>query len=140
MTVRIVSEDEICLLKKISEDIAVIKRYARFQASNGISSILKVVAKTPERQEMWRLADGTNSNEEIANRIGVTLRSVQYFVQEAEDAELIIMERRGYPKRITNLMPPEWKPWKPKVVRIAAELRSEPQKSQATEGETDVKE
>jgi hypothetical protein len=138
--VRIVSEDEmIRLLKKISEDIAVIKRYARVQASSGISSMLKVVAKTPERQEMWRLADGTHSNEEIANRIGVTLRSVQYFVQEAEDAELIIMERRGYPKRIANLIPPEWKPWKPKVARIA-ELETEPQKSQATEGEADVKE
>jgi len=134
-----VPEDEIGLLKRISEDIAVIKRYARFQASSEISSILKVVAKTPERQEMWRLADGTHSNEHIAKRIGVTLRSVQYFVQEAEEAELIIMEKRGYPKRIANLIPLEWKPWKPKGVKPAG-LDTELQKPQATEGEaSDVK-
>lgn len=134
------AEDEkVRLLTKISEDIEVIKRYMRFQATTEISDTLKVVAKTPERQEMWRLADGTHSNEEIANRIGVTLRSVQYFVQEAEDADLIIMERRGYPKRIVNLTPQEWKPWKPKGTKTE-KLETEPQKSQIVQGETDVKE
>jgi len=61
---------------------------------------------------MWRLADGTLSNEEIAGQIGVTLRSVQYFVQEAESEGLIIRKKRGYPKRIEDIIPPEWKSWK----------------------------
>jgi len=128
-------EDEMVdLLKKISEDIDVIKRYSRFQAVHAISTMLKTVATTPERQQMWRLADGTLSNEQIANQVGVTLRSVQYFVQEAENAGLIIVEKRGYPKRIENIIPLEWKPWKPKKVQV--ETPPEPQeiKTETPEG------
>ena len=132
------SKDEtLTILKKISEDIAVIKRYARFQALSAMSNVLKVVAKTPERQEMWRMADGTHSNEEIANRIGVTLRGVQYFTQETEDAGLIIMEKRGYPKRVIDMTPPEWKPWKPR--RAYTEVKSEAQKIVIKEENPDVK-
>jgi len=131
-------EDEMVeLLKKISEEISAIKRYARFQARDAISTTLNKVATTPERQQMWRLADGTRSNEEIATQIGVSLRSVQYFVQEAEDAGLIIVEKRGYPKRIEDIIPPEWKPWKPKQAKV--EAQPQPQETVVTEEKQDVK-
>jgi hypothetical protein len=114
--VRLMSENEmINLLQKISEDIAMVKNYAKIQTFEAMSAILRKIASTPERQQMWRLADGNNSNEEIASRIGVVLRSVQYFVQEAQDAGLIIMKRRGYPSRIMDIFPSEWRTWKPKV-------------------------
>jgi hypothetical protein len=109
------SEDEMVpLLQKISEDIAMIKNFAKLQALEAMPAILRSVATTPERQQMWRLADGSISNEEIASQVGVALRSVQYFVQEAQDAGLIIMRRRGYPCRTLDIIPSEWKPWKPK--------------------------
>lgn len=105
------------LLEKISEDISTIKRYTRFQARDAILTVLKNIATTPERQQMWRLADGTLGNEQIASEIGVTMRAVQYFVRDAENAGLLIIEKRGYPKRIEDIFPSEWKPWKPKKVQ-----------------------
>jgi len=133
-------EDEmISLLQKISEDIAAMKSFAKLQAMGAISTILCKVASTPERQQMWRLADGNRSNEEVAGMVGVALRSVQYFVQEAQDAGLMVMKRRGYPSRIVDVFPSEWKTWKPKGTKIAG-VEPELQKSQSAEGETDVKE
>lgn len=108
----------ISLLRRIEKRIETLERYARFQAKYAIESELKKVATTPERQQMWRLADGTLSNAQIASKIGVTLRSVQYFMQEAENAWLIVMKKRGYPKRIEDIVPLEWKPWKPKKVQV----------------------
>lgn len=126
------AEDEMVdLLRKISAETSSLERYARFLARDAISTMLNKVATTPERQQMWRLSDGSHSNEEIAGQIGVSLRSVQYFVQEAEDAGLILTERRGYPKRIEDIIPPEWKPWKQKQVK--EEAKSAPQGTVMTE-------
>jgi len=134
--VSIVSENEmINLLKKISEDVSTMKNFVRLQAMEPISTILRRIASTPERQQMWRLADGNRNNEEIARMTGVALRSVQYFIQEAQDAGLIDMRRRGYPSRIVDIIPPEWKPWKPKT---EVGQHKAGQGTTAKEGESDV--
>ena len=75
---------------------------------------LEKTANTPARQEIWRLCDGNLSNDEIAKKIGITLRAVQYFIQDAEKKGLITSQRRGYPKRPDNFdeIPVEWKPYK----------------------------
>ena len=99
----------VSLLKKISQDLSVIKMYARINARETMTVLLDKVATTTERQQIWRLADGSLSNEKIAEKVGVTLRSVQYFVQEAENAGLIVSERRGYPKRTEDVIPSRWK-------------------------------
>jgi len=109
------SQNEIMsTLQKISEDVAVMKSFLRLMATEATTTILRKIASTPERQQMWRLADGNRSNEEIAKMIGVALRSVQYFVQDAQDDGLIFMKKRGYPSRTIDVFPSEWKPWKPK--------------------------
>ena len=118
------SEDEmLSLLKKMAEDIKVIKSYTRFQARDAIESVLNKIATTPERQQMWRLFDGTVSNEAIAKLIGVTLRSVQYFVQDAEGEGLVYAEKRGFTKRTEDVFPIEWKSWKPKKVEVQPQLQ-----------------
>jgi hypothetical protein len=120
------AEDEmISLLKRMADDIKVMKSYARFQARDAIVSVLNKIATTPERQQMWRLFDGTISNDAIAKLIGVTLRSVQYFVQDAESEGLVIAEKRGYPKRIEDVFPTEWKAWKPKKVEEQPQLEKQ---------------
>lgn len=126
----------ISLLEKISEDIAIMKNFMRLQAMEAISTTLQKIASTPERQQMWRLADGNRNNEEISKMVGVAMRSVQYFVQEAQDAGLIVMKRRGYPSRMVDVFPSEWKPWKPKseVKQLKAG-----QGAIVEKGETDVK-
>jgi hypothetical protein len=110
-------EEEILFLKKIADELEAIKVYARFQARDAIITALNKVATTPERQQMWRLFDGNVGNEQIAEQVGVSLRSVQYFAKEAEDAGLVMTEKRGYPKRIEDVIPSEWKAWKPKKAK-----------------------
>jgi hypothetical protein len=103
------------LLKQINEDTQTIRNYMRILARVAISATLREITKTPERRQMWRLFDGTKSTEQIAKEIAVSTRSVQYFVQDAEDAGLLVTEKRGYPKRVENVIPSEWKPWKSKT-------------------------
>lgn len=102
------------LLKAISEDMHWIRIDMARLARDSYRQDLEKIANTSARQEIWRLCDGNLSNEEIAKRIGVTLRAVQYFVQEAEKKGLITMPKRGYPKRLDNFdeIPAEWKPYK----------------------------
>lgn len=132
------SQDEVVnLLEKISQDMAEMKNFVRLQAMEALSTILRKIASTPERQQMWRLADGIRSNEEIARMIGVTLRSVQYFVQEAQDAGVIIMKRRGVPSRIMDIFPSEWRAWKPKSAETEGQKAGGEEVAQ--EGGSDVK-
>jgi hypothetical protein len=95
------------------EELREIKRYLKVLSASAVMDLLNKVASTPERQQMWRLSDGSHSNDEISKQTGVTPRAVQYFVQESESMGLIENERRGYPKRILDIFPKEWKPWKP---------------------------
>lgn len=112
------SQDEtLRLLEQIREGVEAIRRDIGFLSKGALSEVLKGIATTSERQQMWRLCDGTRSTEQIAREIGVTLRSVQYFIQEAEDANLVFMEKRAYPKRVKETVPPDWKPWKTKPVK-----------------------
>jgi predicted Rossmann fold nucleotide-binding protein DprA/Smf involved in DNA uptake len=128
------AEDEMIeLLKKISEDIGAIKKYLRFQARDAIIALLNQIATTPERQQIWRLCEGTRSTDQIASETGVALRSVQYFLQQVEDAGLVVREKRGYPKRIEDIIPSEWKPWKPKKVSGEVTAPAEEVKPETTE-------
>jgi hypothetical protein len=108
------------LMKVMSEDIRRIRMDMARMARDSYLQDLERVANTPARQEMWRLCDGILSNEDIAKKIGVTLRAVQYFVQDAEKKGLIIAQRRGYPKRTDSFdeIPVEWKPYKKSDVLI----------------------
>ena len=114
------------ILRKIQEDLDDIKVLQRIGVRSAVESILKVVASSPERQQMWRLADGTLSNDQIAERVGVTLRTVQYFVEDADKNDLLTMPRRGYPKRVVDIIPADWKPWKPKKAAAESQPAQEP--------------
>jgi biotin operon repressor len=112
------------LLKAISEDTRQIRADMARLARDSYRHDLEMIANTPARKEIWRLCDGTLSNEEIAKKIGITLRAVQYFIQDAEKKGLIITKRRGYPKRNESFdeIPVEWKSYKqPEIQPIAAD-------------------
>jgi len=102
------------LLKTMREDLEAIRRYTARLARDSLSQDLEKIARTQERQQIWRLCDGTLSTEEIAKKIGMSVRAVQYFIQDGEKADLIVSIKRGYPKRTEeyDVIPPEWKPFK----------------------------
>jgi hypothetical protein len=106
-------------IDQLRKDLLEIKTFLKVISARAVIDMLSEVATTPERQQMWRLADGEKSNEEISKQVGVSLRAVQYFVQETEGIGLIVSERRGYPKRIEDVFPKDWKPWKPSKEKTA---------------------
>lgn len=108
------SRDEIELLRRIADDLHAVRGHARRLAKRIYLDELNQVASTPQRREMWRLCDGATSTHDLANRVGVSLRTVQYFVEDAERLELLASPRRGYPKRADDFdeIPVDWKPYK----------------------------
>jgi len=101
-------------LKTISEDIRRMRKDIARLARSSYYEDLEKVSNTPARQEIWRLCDGLHNSEDIAKKIGITMRSVQYFTQDAEKLGLITYAKRGYPKRTDSFdeIPSEWKPYK----------------------------
>jgi len=116
-----IDQNLIDLLNNLSEDIRQMRMDMARLARDSYREDLEKVANTPIRQEIWRLCDGTFNNDEIAKRVGVTLRAVHYFVQDAEKKGLIITKKRGYPKRNESFdeVPVGWKPYKRPNVQIA---------------------
>ncbi|MEX2193025.1 MAG: winged helix-turn-helix domain-containing protein [Nitrosarchaeum sp.] len=111
------------LVKIMGEDIRQIRKDMARMARDSYRQDLEKVANTPARQEIWRLCDGNISNEEIAKKIGVTSRTVQYFVLDAEKKGLITTPRRGYPKRTDSFdeIPVEWKTYKKSEEQVTLE-------------------
>ena len=108
------TEEVVEILRRISANMDAIREHTRRLARSSYKEDLEKVASTPQRQEMWRLCNGTLSTEDIARKIGVSTRTVQYFVEEAERIGLVKSYRRGYPKRNEDFdeIPSEWKPYK----------------------------
>jgi len=121
------------LIARMGDDLHEIRGLLVRLARDSFVKDLEVVASTPERQEMWRLSDGTLSNEEIAKKVGVSVRSVQYFVQDAEAKGLVVLPRRGFPKRSDNFneIPATWKPFKKQQSATSSE--AQPQEEVAHE-------
>lgn len=71
-------------IQRLGDDVHFIRLLMTRMARDSFRRDLELVTSTPERQEMWRLSDGTLSTEEIAKRIGVSVRTVQYFLQDVE--------------------------------------------------------
>ena len=107
-------DDLIDLVKTMSDDISRMRQDISRLARQTYREDLKTLTHTSVRKEMWRLADGTLSSEEIAKKIGVSVRTVQHFTQIAEKKGLIISLKRGYPRRTDSFdeVPAEWKPYK----------------------------
>jgi hypothetical protein len=110
----VIDEQMTELLNKISEDIHAIRLLTTRLVRDSYKKELERIANTPERREIWRLCDGTLSTREIAEEVGVAIRTVQYFLQEAEKEKLVVFLKRGYPKRTDDfdVVPPEWKSYK----------------------------
>jgi len=102
----VVSEE---ILLKILEEISKIRQLVEILAIDALKRDLEKVATTNERKKIWALCNGSLSTEEIAKKVNVTTRAVQIFVKELQKLDLIEFERRGYPKRKVDYVPPEWR-------------------------------
>jgi len=91
------------------EELIKIRELLQVLASDGIRERVEQIATTEERKKVWALCDGVHNTSEIADKVKISLRAVQIFLKELQDAGLIITKRRGYPKRTFDYIPPGWK-------------------------------
>jgi len=100
-----ISEEEFTrLLRELSK----IRQLLEILARGALKAELERVATTAKRKRIWALCNGLLSTEEIAQKANVSQRAVQIFVKELQEADLVIIERRGYPKRRFDYIPSDW--------------------------------
>ena len=96
-------------LMKLYEEIIKVRQLLELLAKSSLKDELEKVATTDERRKVWALCNGFLSTKEIAEKVDISTRAVQIFLKELRDADLITMERRGYPKRRFDYIPSSWK-------------------------------
>ena len=94
---------------EILNELSEIRLLLQILAEEALRKKLEEVATTKIRRKMWILFDGTLSTEEIAKKLNVTQRAVQIFVYELKKKDLIVIERRGYPRRRFDYIPSDWR-------------------------------
>jgi len=95
-------------LKSVNANLSVVRRLLELQLRGPIKNQLEALASTPERKKIWTLCDGTLNTSEIAEKVSVSQRAVQYFLQECSKQGLVGMTSRGTPYRMIDWIPPDW--------------------------------
>lgn len=94
--------------EKIYEELLKIRQLLERLARRSLKEDLESIASTNERKRIWALCDGLISTTEIASKVGVSQRAVQIFINELQVKDLITIEKRGYPKRKYDYVPPDF--------------------------------
>jgi len=97
------------LLEKILTELIDIKKILILNSRDNLKRELNEIATTDERQKIWGLLDGMTSTSEIASLVDVSMRTVQVFVAQLLEQELVEVEKRGYYKRKMDYVPSDWK-------------------------------
>lgn len=95
--------------EKIYEELIKIRELLERLARRSLKEDLESIATTNERKRIWTLCDGLNSTTEIASKVGVSQRTVQIFINELHDRDLIAIGKRGYPKRKYDYVPSDFR-------------------------------
>ena len=97
------------LLEKILSELMEIKHLLLLNSREVLKQILNDVASTDERKQIWGLMDGLTSTSDIAEKVKISPRAVQIFISQLEEKELVLTEKRGYPKRRMDYIPSDWR-------------------------------
>jgi len=97
------------MYEKIIEELIKIRNLIERMARQDLKRELEAVATTAERRKIWSLLDGISGTDEIAAKAGVSQRAVQLLVKDLMDADMVTLEKRGYPKRRFDYIPSDWK-------------------------------
>jgi len=96
-------------MEKMAAEMGNVRRLLEILARDSLRKELETVATTPERRRIYALCDGITSNEDIAKKSGLSVRAVQDVVKKLVELDLVIMAKRGVPKRRFEWVPSEWR-------------------------------
>jgi len=92
------------------DEIIKIRQLLEMAVKDSLKKELERILTTTERKKVWALCDGETDTKTMAEKAGVSLRAVQVALKDLQDAGLIMVEKRGYPRRKFDYVPSEWKP------------------------------
>ena len=97
------------MLMSLYEEIVKIRQLLEMTVKDNIKKELEKILTTKERKMVWALSDGFTDTKTIAKEAGISQRAVQITVRDLQDADFLVVERRGFPRRRFDYIPSEWK-------------------------------
>lgn len=92
----------------VLEELKRISKILTLAHGKAIEKELSEVATSTERKRMWVLIDGNRMSKDIAQEVGVAIRSVDRFLKIASAAGLAENPRGKPPRRVIEYVPPSW--------------------------------
>jgi hypothetical protein len=93
--------------KEVIDELKKIRTILAFSNSKIIEKKLNQIIKTKKRKEIWIYSDGTRTQTEIADLVGISQPAVSTFVNDTELANIIDNSGKG-PARVIDYVPPSW--------------------------------
>jgi len=101
--------EEQIILERIYDELVKVRYLLEIAIRSELKKEIEKIVTTDERRKIYALLDGFSNTEEISKKAGVSQRAVQLLVKELVDAGFVVVEKRGYPKRVFDYIPPEWR-------------------------------
>jgi len=98
------------VLSGLYEEIIKIRQLLEISLKDSLKKELEKILSTPERKAIWALSDGFTNTASIAERTKLSQRAVQFALNDLENAGLIVFQKRGYPRRMFDFVPSNWRP------------------------------
>ena len=97
------------MLMSLYEEIVKIRKLLEMTFKDNLMKELEKILTTKERKMVWALSDGFTNTKTIAEKAGISQRAVQITVRDLQNADFIVVERRGFPRRRFDYVPFKWK-------------------------------
>jgi DNA-binding transcriptional ArsR family regulator len=97
------------MIMTLYDEIVKIRQLLEIALKDDLRRELERILTTKERKAVWASSDGFTDTRTIARKAGISRRAVQITVRELQEAELLTVEKRGFPKRKFDYVPFEWK-------------------------------
>jgi len=96
------------MLMNIYDEIVKMRQLLEMTVKDKLEKELEKILTTKERKMVWALSDGFIDTKTIAKKAGISRRAVQLTIKDLQTADLVVVERRGYPKRKFDHVPSAW--------------------------------
>jgi len=96
------------MLMNIYDEIVKMRQLLEMTVKDKLEKELEKILTTKERKMVWALSDGFTDTKTIAKKAGISRRAVQVTLKDLQTADLVVVERRGYPKRKFDHVPSAW--------------------------------
>jgi DNA-binding MarR family transcriptional regulator len=97
------------MLTSLYDEIVKIRQLLEMTVKDNLKKELEKILSTKERKMVWALSDGFTDTNTIAKEAGISQRAVQIIIRDLQNADFLVVKRRGFPRRKFDYVPSEWK-------------------------------